>query len=120
MVESHRRSRRAKFQIRLCEEEYAELEKAFSESGIYTRSLIVFQAILSGLRNPKPPALQGKRNRTFHLHVSSEFKEKIRTAASSHGVTQQALVRGFLFDYIRRRPWETTQEPSRQLGGGAD
>jgi hypothetical protein len=120
MAESRKRGRRAKFQIRLCEEEYAELERAFSESGIYTRSLIVFQAILTGLRNPKPPALQGKRNRTFHLHISSELKEKIRTAARSHGVTQQALVRAFLFDYIRRKPWETTQQLSRQLGGGAN
>ncbi len=104
-------------QVWLSEDEYAELRRAVANAQVPNRSLLVFQAIHAGLEDAKMHGIQRKRTRAVNTHVSIEFKQKIRARAKAYGVTQQALLRGLLFDYIRkqsRRPNRNnaTKDPS--------
>jgi hypothetical protein len=104
--------------VRLSEDEYTELRKAVSEASVPNVSLLVFQAIQTGLEGDETHRLQRKRTRIIYIHVSREFMEKIRNRAASNHVSQQALVRGLLFHYIRNRGWELVEaEPSKQAAG---
>ena len=101
----------------LSEAEYAELRRAVAEARLPFKSLLVFQAILAGLQSDKTHGVERRRTRTVNIHVSKEFMDKIRARARMYGVTQQALLRGLLFDYIRNKPWETTPtEPTNTHG----
>ncbi|MGA8855654.1 MAG: hypothetical protein WB643_00655 [Candidatus Bathyarchaeia archaeon] len=93
----------------LSQEEYGELRRAVGEANVPNMSLLVFQAIQAGLESDETHGVQRKRTRTVNLHVSREFMEKIRLRARMSQVTQQALLRGLLFQYIRSKPWQRTQ-----------
>ncbi len=94
-------------QVWLSEDEYAELRRAVANAQVPNRSLLVFQAIHSGLESGGMRGIQGKRTRAVNTHVSIEFKQKIRAKAHAYGVTQQALLRGLLFHYIRNESLQT-------------
>ena len=72
-------------------------------------ALLVFQAIHAGLEGDEVAAVQRNRTRAVSVHVSEDFKEKIRVKARTYRVTQQALMRGLLLQYIRSKPWQRTQ-----------
>jgi hypothetical protein len=93
----------------LSQEEYGELRRALGEANLPNISLLVFQAIQAGLENDEMDGVQRKRTRTVNIHVSREFREKIRSRAHMFQVTQQALLRGLLFQYIRNKPWQSAQ-----------
>jgi hypothetical protein len=104
-------------QISLSDEEYAELRRAVSEAELPNRALLVFQAIHAGLESPEAHLSVSKRTRTINIHVSCEFKQIIRARARMYRVTQQSLLRGLLFHYIRNKRWQTT-EPDTAQGEG--
>ena len=99
----------------LSQEEYGELRRAVGEANVPNMSLLVFQAIQAGLESDETHGIQRKRNRTVNLHVSREFREKIRLRARMSQVTQQALLRGLLFQYIRSKPWQRTQAEKTEV-----
>ena len=96
-------------QVWLTEDEHAELRRAVAEAQLPYRSLLVFQAIHAGLQSTETHGIQRRRTRTVNIHVSKEFKNKIRAKARMYGVTQQALLRGLLLHYIRNKRWETAE-----------
>lgn len=91
--------------IALSDEELAELRRAAGEANLPNISLLVFQAIQAGLEGEETQGVQRKRTRSVNIHVSKEFKEKIRMRARICRVTQQALLRGLVFQYLRSKPW---------------
>ena len=112
------RPSRPKLKIQLSPDEYAELRRATAEADLPNMALLVFQAIHAGLESDETRRVQGKRTRILHIHVSKEFGEKIRLRARMSGVTQQALLRGLLFDYIRNKPWQTAEtDATNQVAG---
>lgn len=100
--------------IFLSEEEHAELRRAFGEAELPNRSLLVFQAIHAGLQSSETHLTHRKRTRTVSIHVSREFMATIRARARMYQVTQQSLLRGLLFHYIRNKSWQTTQANTAQ------
>lgn len=96
-------------QVWLSEDEYAELRRAVANAQAPNRSLLVFQAIHAGLEGGGMRGIQRKRTRAVNTHVSTEFKKKIRAKARMYGVTQQALLRGLLFQYIRNESRQTNR-----------
>jgi hypothetical protein len=103
------RSSRTTLTVFLSQEEYAELRRAVDEANLLNMSLFVFQAIQAGLENDETHWVQRKRTRRVNLHASKEFSEKIRLRARMFQVTQQALLRALLFQYIRSKPWRKAQ-----------
>jgi hypothetical protein len=90
----------AKLRIEMSADEHAELRRAVSESEFPNMALLVFQAIHAGLEGNQVVGVQ-KHTKTVTMHVSRELKQKIRTRARMYQVTQQALLRSLLFQYIR-------------------
>jgi hypothetical protein len=95
--------------VRLSQEEYGELRRAVGEANVPNMSLLVFEAIQAGLESDETHGIQRKRTRTVNIHISREFREKIRLRARMFQVTQQTLLRGLLFQYIRNKPWQRSQ-----------
>jgi hypothetical protein len=100
---------RPKLKIQLSEDEYAELHRAAVEAEFPNMALLVFQAIQAGLESDQTRGIQRKRTRILSIHVSKEFTEKVRLRARMSRVTQQALLRGLLFHYIRNKRWQTVE-----------
>lgn len=92
--------------VSLSDDEFDELRRAVGEANLPNMSLLVFQAIQAGLESDETHCIQRKRTRTVNIHVSRKFWEKIRLKARMSRVTQQALIRGLIFDYIRNKRWE--------------
>ena len=99
----------AKLRIRLSADEHAELRRAVSDSGFPNMALLVFQAIEAGLEDNDIAGLQRKHTKSVTLHISIEFKQKIRARAHICRVTQQTLLHYLLFQYIRNRAWLRTE-----------
>ncbi len=93
----------------LSEDEYAGLRRAVANAQVPNRSLLVFEAIQAGLEGGRVQGIQRKRTRAVNIHVSIEFKKKIRAKAQAYDVTQQALLRGLLFQYIRNESRQTNR-----------
>ena len=99
----------------LSQEEYGELRRAVDEANLPNMSLFVFQAIREGLGREEARGVQRKRTRRVDLHVSKDFSEKVRLRARLFNVTQQALLRALLFEYIRSKPWRTAQAEKMEV-----
>jgi hypothetical protein len=95
---------KTKLKIRLSGDEYAELRRVVSEGEFPNIALLVFQAIHVGLEGDEIIGVQRKHTRSVTIHVSREFKQKIWARARMYRVTQQALLHGLLFQYIRNKP----------------
>ena len=107
-------------QITLSEEEYAELRRAVTDAKLPNSSLLVFQAIHAGLESGEAHFSDRKRTRSVSIHVSREFKQRIRARAQLSQLTQQSLLRGLLLHYIRNKRWQTTQtHTAEEEGAGA-
>lgn len=100
---------KTKLRIRLSADEHAELRTAVSESEFPNTALLIFQAIHAGLEGDEVVGVQRKHTKSVTIHISREFKQKIRTRARMYAVTQQALLHSLLFQYIRNKAWLRTQ-----------
>lgn len=103
---------RGKLKIRLSQDEFAELRRSVSKSGFPNVASFAFQALSLGLDDDDITGLQKKRTQTLSINISQEFKEKIRRRAEMYQVTQQALVRSLLFQYIRNKHPQRTMPQS--------
>jgi len=106
---------KAKLRIGLSADEHAELRGAASESEFPNMALLVFQAIHAGLEGDEVVGVQRKHTKSVTIHISREFKQKIRARARMYRVTQQALLHSLLFQYIRNRPWLRTQAEKTEV-----
>jgi hypothetical protein len=105
---------KTKLRIRLSSDEHAELRRAVSESEFPNMALLIFQAIHAGLEGDEVVGVQRKHTKSVTIHISREFKQKIRSRARMFQVTQQALLRGLLFQYIQNKPWQSAQAEKRE------
>ena len=100
---------KAKLRIGLSADGHAELRRAVSESEFPNMALLIFQAIHAGLEGDDIISVQRKHTKSVTIHISREFKQKIRASARMYRVTQQALLHSLLFQYIRNRAWLKAQ-----------
>jgi predicted transcriptional regulator len=92
---------RARMALLLTEQQSALLEEALAASLAPSRSLFVTEAINTGLANTQPQNLRTTRKRRIYVWLPSATRKRIRELASARNVTQQAVVRYFLLEYIR-------------------
>jgi len=113
------RSSRSTFQLLLTDRELAELDRAVAESGAWTRSLLVAEAVHAGLLTQNLTLTRDRRRRRVLVRVPAKMLDDLRHLAFSHDLTQQAILRHFLFQYIANKAWnppeEDAAEPARQL-----
>lgn len=105
-----RRRPRSAFELTLTDRELAELDAAVAESGAWTRSLLVSEAIHAGLLSNDLELTRQRRLRRVPVRVASSMLVEIRQLASSHGLTQQAVLRHLLFRFIANAPWNLPDE----------
>ncbi len=95
--------------IHLTQAELRQLERAVNHSGAPSRAFLIFEAIQAGLRNTNLREAQGRRVKKVNLRVPPEIKERIKQVAEYQAVTQQGLLRYFLFEYLASEPWRKTR-----------
>jgi predicted transcriptional regulator len=100
---------RARMALLLTEQQSALLEEALAGSLAPSRSLFVTEAINAGLTNTQPQNLHTTRKRRIYVWLPSPVRKRIRELASTRKVTQQAVVRYFLLEYIRAARWDGNQ-----------
>ena len=105
----------------LTEEESRKLAEAVKTSGAPNRSLLILESIQAKLHSPNLPELQGKRTNILHCWLPTEIMEKVRLLAHEQGVSQQSLIRYFLFTYLsqleRKNPPPTKTRSHTKRGG---
>jgi hypothetical protein len=92
---------RARMALLLTEQQSALLEEALAASLAPSRSLFVTEAINTGLANTQPQQVRPTRRRRIYVWLPSPVRKRITELASAWKVTQQAVVRYFLLEYIR-------------------
>ena len=105
---------RCKLKLLLTEEESEKLANAVRTSGAPNRSLLILASIQAGLRGPKPLELQGKRSRVTYFWLSTLLLGEIRRLANERHVTQQKLLRHFLFTYLSQLERKSTPPTKRR------
>jgi predicted DNA-binding protein len=98
---------RCRLRILLTEEEIARLDAAVAESYAMNRSLLVFEAIQAGIKKSMINTLpSASKRREVAIWVTRELKQQVKHLAENHSVTQQRLLRHFLFQYLTNPPWK--------------
>jgi hypothetical protein len=110
-------SSRCKVKLLLNEEESESLAKAVRGSGTPNRSLLILESIQAKLHSPTQPGLQRKRTKTLYFWLPTELMGEVRRLASELRVSQQNLIRYFLFTYLsqlerRTAPPTKPREPT--------
>lgn len=106
--------RRSKVRLLLTEKEAAELDRTVAESGALSRSLVIAGAIHTGLSNADFTITQERRSRRVDVWVSRKLMTILRRAAITQAVTQQRLLRHFLFNYLADAPWNAEAAASAE------
>jgi len=99
----------------LTEEESGRLAEAVKASGAPNRSFLILESIQTKLHSPNLPGLQGKRTTILHCWLPTEIIEEVRRLALERRVTQQSLLRYFLFTYLSQLPRKNTS-PTKTRG----
>jgi hypothetical protein len=95
------------------EEEVARLDAAVVESYAMNRSLLIFEAIQAGIKKSVINTLpRVSRRREVPVWVTRELKQQLKDLAESRSVTQQRLLRHFLFQYLTNPPWKENKSMS--------
>jgi len=90
---------RCKVKLLLTEEESRRLAEAVRVSGAPNRSFLILQSIQSRLHARTLTGLQGRRNRILHCWLPIEIMREVRRLARERAVSQQSLIRYFLFTH---------------------
>ena len=93
-------SSRCKVKLLLNQEESESLAQAVKTSGTPNRSLLLLESIQAKLHAPTLPGLQRKRTKTLYFWLPTELMGEVRRLASELRVSQQNLIRYFLFTYL--------------------
>jgi hypothetical protein len=78
-------------------------------SGAWSRGLLVVEAVRAGLASPQPKLDNGRRLRRIDALVPRSLVVSLKKFAAEQGVSQQHLLRLWLFQYIAAAPWERTE-----------
>lgn len=91
----------------LTEDEASRVDSAVFNSGALSRALLVLEAVQFGLRLwANARGAQRRRSRRIEVRIPAELKSTVKDAAKRLGLTQQSLLRHFLFQYLTLSPWE--------------
>ena len=108
---------RCRIRLFLTEQELAELDRAVAESGAWTRSLLVAEAVHAGLLTQNLTLKRERRRRRVPVRVPAKMLDGLRRLASSHDLTQQAILRHYLFRYIANKAWYLPDENAAEAAG---
>ena len=111
---------RCKLKLYLSVEESAELAEAVKASGAPNRSLLILDSIQTGLMARSLAGLQGKRSRVTYFWLPTPIRREIRRLARERHVTQQNLLRHFLFTHLSQLDAKSTPptKPRRRIKVG--
>lgn len=85
------------------------LAEAVRVSGAPSRSLLILESLQAGLDTGNLIGLQRRRNRPIPFWLPKEIMKETRNMAGRLKVSQQNLMRHFLFTYLASAPWAHTQ-----------
>jgi hypothetical protein len=107
-------TRRVRLFIFLTDSEADELERAALESGACSRSLVITEAVKTGLLAPKLKLSQERRHRKIGAWIPRPTAVELKQLAHEHNLTRTRLLRHFLFQYLANAPWRNNHEPNIQ------
>jgi hypothetical protein len=90
--------------------EVASVERAVEASGAWSRGLLIVEAVRAGLANPELKVHGNRRLRRVDALVPRRLVVRVKEVAAANNVTQQYLLRHFLFQYLTAAPWEQAEE----------
>lgn len=100
---------RSRVRLLLTDTEIKELDRAVAESGAWSRSLVVAEAIQAGLSNFDSRLAQERRSRRVDVRLPTRLIDNLKRLATTHTLTQQNLLRHFLFRYLATGPWMSNE-----------
>ncbi|MGA3406121.1 MAG: hypothetical protein ABSD49_10370 [Candidatus Bathyarchaeia archaeon] len=103
------RKNRSRTRILLTRTELAQLHSAVIETRA-NKSFLVVEAIQRGLRESDYGNIPTKRACKIDAWIPRDFKQRIKQLAEAYSVTQQSILRHFLFRYLKATPWKQTSE----------
>jgi len=86
------------------------LEGAVEVSGAWSRGLLIAEAVRAGLANPELKIQNNRRLRRIDALVPRKLALRLKETATANNVTQQHLLRIFLFQYLTAAPWERAEK----------
>jgi D-alanyl-D-alanine carboxypeptidase len=92
--------------VLLTECEAERVDRAVAASGAWSRGLLIAEAVRTGLANPELKLDNGRRLRRIDTLVPRKLIARLKNAAALNNVTQQHLLRTYLFQYLTAAPWE--------------
>ena len=110
---------RCRVQLLLTREEAVKLAEAVRVSGAPSRSLLILESLQAGLDVGNLTGLERRRNCTISFWLPNDVVNETRVTADRLRVSQQSLMRYFLFTYLASAPWDRTrpthQEPALRI-----
>lgn len=106
---------RTKLRVLLTAAEAERLDRAVEASGAWTRGLLIVEAVRAGLAKLELSLGDGRRLRRIDTWAPRTLIASVRKLADENGVTQQQLLRQFLFQYIAAAPWVNVEKRSLEV-----
>ena len=106
---------RGKLRVLLTECEVERVDRAVAASGAWSRGLLIVEAVRAGLANPELKLEDGRRLRRIDALVPRKLAARLKDAAALKNVTQQHLLRHFLFQYLTAAPWEQAAKQGKEI-----
>lgn len=104
----------------LTEDEVDRVDNAVFSSGSLSRALLVLEAVQVGLRMLNFRAAPGRRCRRIDVRIPAELRKRINEVAKRLDLSQQSLLRHFLFQYLALAPWQDKPNNEKQTSRAAD
>jgi hypothetical protein len=99
-----RRKARSRARLLLNDAEYARLRSAVHKTHT-NKSFIILEAIQRGLHHgPQLDNIPTARTRRVDFWIPTEIDERVRELAKTHSLTQQSILRYFLFTDLKLQP----------------
>jgi len=106
----------------LTEEEARRLADALTPFHL-PRSFLILEAIQAGLQTADLKNIPGRRRRILCFRLPVELRERVRELAEERHISQQSLIRYFLFTYLsqleRKSTPPTKHRTNSRRGGGS-
>lgn len=107
----------SKLRLLLTETEAEQLDYSTAQSGAGSRALLIAEALRAGIANPNQTLSQDKRSIRVDAWVPTGLVARLRQLAATHHLTQQHLLRLFLFQYLAETRWERDQAENESKNG---
>ena len=102
-------SRHCKLRLLLSGWELDWLEGALEASGAWSRRLLIAEALRAGLASTALKIQSNRRPRRIDARVPRKLALRLKQVAAENRISQQHLLRLFLFQYLTAAPWKHAQ-----------